>query len=193
VKVILFGATGRVGKLVLEEVKRHGYEVVCFTGDVRIHQDVEKFFSKHDNVDAVISTLGSWGAKTQDILSSGMSYIIPAMKQHKIRRIISLTGAETRSGGDKPTWSSRVLEIILKIIAPEVYKDGQKHLEMLQSSGLNWTVIRSSKMSDTSSSTYMLNAQCPHAWQQVSRQAVACAVVDSLKDRHFQRAPFIHS
>jgi putative NADH-flavin reductase len=193
VKILLFGSTGKVGSLVLRLALKRGFEVVCFEGDVRVKSDVENFFSQHHNADVVISTLGSWGTKTKDILSCGMTNIIPAMKQHTIRRIISLTGAETRLADDQPTWSSRVLEIVLKIIAPKVYHDGQQHLEMLRDSQLIWTVIRSPKMNNGSSSHYHLSTHCPHAWQQVTRKAVATAIVESILSIPKMHSPFIAS
>ena len=190
--IYLFGATGKVGRLVLQEAKRRNIKTICFEGDVRSKREVNNFFKMDGENGVVISTLGSWGTKTQDILTLGMVNIIPAMNSNKLTRIISLTGAETRLKGDNPSLSSRLLEFIMKIITPKIYNDGQKHLELLAEASLDWTVIRSPKMKNGEETSYNLNSQCPQIWQRVTRRSIAKAMIDCIENKPNIKAPFIH-
>ena len=190
--IYLFGATGKVGRLVLAEAKRRNIKAVCFEGDVRSRHDVNDFFKINGDNGVVVSALGSWGTKTQDILTIGMKNIIPAMRRNKLTRIISLTGADTRLDGDSPSISSRLLEVIMKIITPKVYNDGQKHLELLAKTNLDWTVIRSPKMKNGEKNSYHLNSQCPQIWQRINRKSVAKAMIDCIENKPNIKAPFIH-
>src|SRR4051812_42365964 len=99
-QVTVFGASGKVGRLVVAEALQRGYSVKAFVhsrnpfedspklkvvkGDVYDSDDVAKALRGSD---AVISCLGSWGSKRRDVLSSAMRMIIPAMTEQKIGRI----------------------------------------------------------------------------------------------------------
>lgn len=190
--IYLFGSTGKVGRLILAEAKRREIKTICFEGDVRSKKDVNDFFKKNNQNSVVVSALGSWGTKNQDILTLGMMNIIPAMKHSKLTRIISLTGSETRLKGDSPSLSSRLLELIMKIITPKVYNDGQKHLELLAKTNLNWVVIRSPKMKNGEKASYHLNSKCPQIWQRVNRRSIAAAMLDCAENKLNIKAPFIH-
>ncbi len=124
-QITVFGASGKVGRLVVAELLGRGHNVVAFVHSQKL---TEKDFvrdSVHDakatkNIrivqgdiynavqvaaalsgsQAVISVLGSWGTKRKDILCSAMRAIIPAMEQQHIQRIVSLTGHDARTEGD---------------------------------------------------------------------------------------------
>lgn len=205
-KIVIFGANGRVGKLVVHEALKRGHDVTAvvysapedmFGDGVRtvkadIHDRNQVLHAISGN-DAVISTLGSWGTKTQDILSSGMKNIIPSMENANITRIISLTGADARVSGDKPSLSSRVMESIFRVIASKVFSDGEKHIRLLVRSDLEWTVIRSPKMSDGKATDYTLSTVSANAWDTVSRRTIANAMLDVLEtNQQRKKAPIIH-
>lgn len=204
-KLIIFGASGRVGRLVVRQAVTRGYEVTAV-----IHESERSFFGDgveviqldiHDEQavkralngqDFVISTLGSWGTKTKDILTSAMKNIIPEMEKQEMKRIISLTGAETRVESDHPSVSSRILEAMLRLIAPKVYKDGQNHLTLLQESHLVWTILRSPKMRDGKVTNYLLGGRSTQAWDTITRATVAKALLDELESsKYVRKAPII--
>lgn len=206
-KVIVFGASGKVGRLVVKELVRRGYHVTAvvfsednmeFPGGVRVLQlDVHDQLLVREVVkghDVVISCLGSWGTKTKDILTSGMRNIIPSMKREKIKRVISLTGADARYFEDQPPLTSRLARPLLKLIAPKILADGEKHLKLLNESGLQWTVIRSPIMKDGRIVSYKLNNHGCNVWESITRSSVAKAVVNEIEDdQHIRQAPILHA
>lgn len=145
-----------------------------------------------DDVEVVISALGSWHTPSKDILSGGMKAIIPGMKKRGISRIISLTGAEARAKNDALTPLHRIAHMGAEAVAGKILQDAEDHIRQLEESGMDWTVIRSPIMNESGGHAYRLSPRRPYPWTTVNRQAVAVAMVQQLNDSHFrQQAPFI--
>ena len=206
-QVTVFGANGRVGRLVVAELVNRGYTVVAFvhnrshfietprlrviSGDIYNAQDVEKAL---DGSSAVISALGSWGTPMKNILTVGMKHIIPAMKARDLSTIISLTGADARASGDMLEVVHRVSYPFLTAFIGKILADGERHITLLEKSDLDWTVIRSPIMLKRTPNhdRYTLDVRRPFPWQTVPYRLVALAMVNSLQDRTWSKeAPFI--
>ncbi|MEO5950285.1 MAG: NAD(P)H-binding protein [Candidatus Saccharimonadales bacterium] len=206
-QVTVFGANGKVGSLIVEELLGRDYKVVAFVhnqsalkqsdqlsivqGDIYQAIDVEKAL---DGSEMVISALGSWGTPKKDILATGMSFIIPGMKKRNITKIISLTGADARAKGDKLSLLHRISHIGISIIGHKVLFDGEKHIRLLEESKLDWTVVRSPIMSSSAPVTdmYNLGDRRPAPWKTISRQLVVLSMVDLLENHTWtRRSPFL--
>jgi putative NADH-flavin reductase len=102
-KVIVFGANGRVGAQVVKRALEKGHKVTAFVrhtesiallhpnltvvqGDAMHQQDVAKHMAGQD---AVISCLSSDEQSHRLVF---MNHIINAMRQHKVHRIIAIGG-----------------------------------------------------------------------------------------------------
>lgn len=206
VRVTIFGASGRIGRLVVQEALRRGYDVVAF-----VHSDAGFKPSKrlqvvqgdiHDETavaaalagsSVVVSALGSWGTPSKDIVSSGMRSIIPAMETQDIKRIVTLTGAESRASGDRLSIIHKVMRTLLRTAAGRVLADGEEHIRLLEASRLDWTVIRSPIMTPREvRGRYELGRKRPAPWALVSRHAVALSLIDQVEDTEwYKKAPFI--
>lgn len=205
-KIIVFGANGRVGTKVVYELLARGYDVRAF---VRGHHSFES--SRHleviqgdiydaravraaiDGCDAVISALGSWGTPKKDILSTAMKHIVPAMHSLGVSRIISLTGQDARDVHDNPSWFQKMFHWFLLRVAKQILEDGEAHIRELRESSLNWTVLRSPIMNSRGHVNYVLSAALPYPWVTIHRQSVAIAMVDQLEDASFiGTSPFLH-
>lgn len=203
--IVIFGANGKVGRLVVEYALADGYNVTAFVhrrnnlskhphlrivhGDIYEQLDVENAIK---GADVVLSTLGSWGTSKKNVLFSAMANIIPAMKHERIKRIISLTGAEARALGDELGVIHQAAHFALGFVAGKVLRDGERHIKLLEQSGLDWTVIRSPIMSSDESLDYRLSNKRPLPWVTVSRRAVARAMVDQIgSERVTSQAVFL--
>lgn len=206
-KITVFGATGRVGRIIVAECLKRGHTVKAFVhgvstfephenleliqGDIYEPNDVARAV---DGSDAVISALGSWGTKGKDVLTTGMSHIIPAMKSSGITRIISLTGADARFMTDKPNMIQWITHRVFSTIAPSIMIDGESHIKLLAQSGLDWTVVRSPVMNERGKADkYVLRQKLSWPWQTIHRSAVAKAMTDQIEDTSFyKQSPVIH-
>jgi putative NADH-flavin reductase len=217
--VTVFGANGRVGSLVVDELVKRGYTVRAFVHGAPHRKHKEVAYIKGDvangaeveaalgSADAVISALGSWGTPSKDILTVGMKHIIPAMQQKGVRRVISLTGADAWASSQytvrkqaglftkmnkRPAWLQVASHAVFSRLAPKIIQDGETHIALLEKSSLDWTVVRSPVMNEKGASGFVLTERYPWPWQTINRQAVAVALVDQLESTTFiGAAPYI--
>jgi NAD(P)-dependent dehydrogenase (short-subunit alcohol dehydrogenase family) len=204
--ITIFGASGGVGRLLVELLLQRGHTVTVFvhrhspfeaTERLRIARgdihDARHVAAAIAGSDAIGSTLSSWGTPRKDVLSAAMTNICPAMQSAGISRIVSLTGADARGHGDRLTLLHRLFHRVLRIIAGTVLDDGEKHMEILRMSGLHATVVRSPIMFSRADSAYVLNDIRPLPWAMVNRAAVARAMADCLEGvGNADDRPFIH-
>jgi putative NADH-flavin reductase len=206
-QMTVFGASGRVGRRVVAEALSRGYTVVAFVhgktdlkesdqlkvvrGDIYNAEDVDRALAGST---AVVSALGSWGTPKKDILTAGMTNIIPAMRRRRIVTIVSLTGADARAQDDHLSFIHRVMHFFLLFAVRGILVDGEQHIDLLERSGLEWTVIRSPVMiaNDKATERYSLSMTRPMPWRTVAYQSVALAMVNAVQDRTWERrAPYI--
>ncbi len=204
--ITVFGASGKVGRLVVAEALRRGMTVRAFVhssnpfgerpkltvikGDVYGGDDIAKALA---GVDAAVSCLGSWGTPKRNVLSTAMQAVIPAMQAQKISRIVTLTG----SGALAPDKRAGLTHaIFMHLLAPfpagKVFADGEEHMRLLAASNLDWTTIRSPVMNRQSGAGYTLTGTSLNHLRAVTRQSVANCLLDQLGDTAWlRRAPII--
>lgn len=206
-RITVFGANGRVGSRVVAEAARRGHKVRAFVfstsehiephdnieivhGDACKADDVEWAVA---NTDTVINCLGSWGTKTKDIQTRAMQVIIPAMNKHKVRRIVSLTGAEAWAKSDKITFQDKSSHFLFSLFAQKILVDGENHLRQLEQSNLDWTVVRSPKMTNKGvGSAYSFVAKRPSLIAAIRRESVAHVLVDLAEsEQQLYKSPFL--
>ena len=198
-KIVVFGANGRVGQLVVHDALAAGHSVVAFVhGDHAFEEDSrlevhrgdihspEEVDTAINGVDAVISALGSWGTQGKDILTSGMKNIIPSMQKYGVKRIVSLTGSDARMDGEDQGLISCVFRIILMTMAGKILKDGEEHMRLLSASDLDWTIVRSPVMNDRGDpAKYTLVTKKPSLLATINRASVAKALLDLVPTKDF--------
>lgn len=206
-RITVFGAGGKVGRLVVKGALDAGHDVTAFAhhdpkfakdprltvvrGDIHDPEDVVKAVK---GADAVISALGSWGTETKDIVSAGTANIIPAMEAAGAGRVISLTGADARAEGDRLSLMHRLTHAAIQVTPPrKILADGERHIRLLERSGLDWTVIRSPIMNERGDrGSFRLGTGRPAPWATVNRHSVALAMLHLLDtDKYSRQAPFI--
>ncbi len=194
-KVVVFGASGRVGSRVVELLLAEGREVFAvvhthdiFQGTPHLHvrqldiHDAKAVADVLADADAVISTLSNWGSEHGDVLAAAMRAIIPAMDAAGVKRIVSLTGNAAFTADDEPTLVQKANRAMLSKVAPKVLADGEAHMAILKESDLDWTVIRSPVMNGLGSESYKLKKELSGGAATINRQAVAKAMVAQLQD-----------
>ncbi len=165
-KLAIFGGTGRTGQHLVRQAIKAGYQVAALA------RNPEKFdtFSRFQNdplmviegnitdpvcldqvirgAGAVISVLGPTSNEPTFEVSQGMELILAAMKQHGVKRIIISAGAGVGDPEDSPKLFNRLMNVLLKATAKNVYMDMLKTVDLVRSSGLEWTVVRAPMLTD---------------------------------------------
>ncbi len=205
-KIIVFGANGRVGSLVVKRCLEQGHNVTAFVrgnhtfqsspnlsivqGDIYDSSSIESAIPGHN---AVISCLGSWGTPKKDILATAMRTIVPTMEAHGVQRLVSLTGSDARASGDTIDLINRITHPIFSLLAPKIMRDGEEHIQIISKSNLSWTVLRSPVMNDKGRTMYKLRDRRPKPWHTINRNAVAHALVDlAATNDHLKSSPYIY-
>ena len=203
--ITVFGATGKVGRLIVADLLQQGHQVTAFVHrtEPRPHP---RLMAMHGSItdpisalqaiqgaDVVVSALGSWGSQSKDVVSTATAVIIPAMQASGVTRIISVTGSAALAPGDAPSILAKVSRRFLVIVAPKILADGDKHIALLAASQLDWTIIRSPAMLPGNRIAYRLSQQPQSLLQLISRRAVVKCMIDQIADTaHMRTAPIIY-
>lgn len=205
-QITVFGAAGKVGRLVVADAQARGHTVRAFVhshdpftlsdtltvvkGDVNNAERVTKAL---EGSQAVISCLGSWGTPGKNVLTTAMQTLIPAMESQNINRIITLTG----SGAIAPDKVPGLFHVMtMKLLAPfpagKVFADGEAHMRLLADSKLYWTTIRSPVMNSRKDAGYKLSLEITNHFRFIPRQSVAVSMLDQLDSTEWlHQAPVI--
>jgi putative NADH-flavin reductase len=158
-KLIVFGATGTVGILLLKQALQQGYEVTAFTrspeklkslsqvnlkifkGDILNPKDVDDAIHNHD---FVLCALGD-GNKGK-VRAAGTKNIITSMQKNSIRRLICQTtmGLGESEGNLNFFWKYVMFGLLLK----KAFQDHQLQEQYLLGSNLDFTIVRPSAFTD---------------------------------------------
>lgn len=157
-KLIIFGATGSVGRHVVAQALNAGHQVTAFTrsgafpggapaglilrsGDVL---DATAVADAIEGQDAVLCVLGA-GAKG-GLRAPGTANIIAGMKWHGVRRLIcqSTLGAGDSAANLNFWWKHVMFGLLLR----RAMADHEAQEALVRDSGLDWTLIRPAAFTD---------------------------------------------
>lgn len=159
-KIIVFGASGGTGKQVVHEALNAGYEVTVIVRNTEdyifghpllkiIRGDVfepETFKSAMVGKDAVVSCLGYHKREPTTVYSGGITNIMKAMQAGGVKRLICLSNGAI----EIPQNASFLIKFEIKNILQRIFKYSIADMLLMESilnnSGLNWTVIRPSRL-----------------------------------------------
>jgi putative NADH-flavin reductase len=161
-KIVVFGASRGVGSKVVEQALEAGHTVTAFV------RSPEKFGVKHVNLivfkgdsmdaaavehaiaeqEAVISALGPTRPPVPHMMEISAKNIVAGMKRHGVRRLVSTTGAGVRQPEDKPNLIDHFIGYLLNLLAKDVVLDSAENVKVIQTSDLEWTVIRFPRLMD---------------------------------------------
>lgn len=206
-RVVVFGATGRTGRLTVERALEAGFEVVAFVrdasklgalrervsvveGDVLDEERVEGAISGSD---AVLSALGHVEGSPKDVQERGARNIVRAMEKNGVRRLVSLTGAGVKDPRDRPKVSDRLISGALRLLQRSILEDAEKHARVIEESDLEWTIVRVPRLTDEDGrGEYRVGYVGKESGTKVSRADVADFMAKQVEDRtYLRRAPMV--
>ena len=206
--IALFGATGKTGKEFLNKALAAGYTIKALArnpdklppqleklqvikGDVLNAKNVEETI---EGTDIVISLFGHVKGSPEWLQTNGTKNIVDSMKKVGIERIISLSG-----GGlpfpekDKPKFPDKMIRLIMKIAVPKILNDAVKHHEVLENSGLKWTIVRGPRLTEEpEKGTYRVGWVGINASTKIGRADLADFLLKQIEKEAFNyQMPFV--
>jgi putative NADH-flavin reductase len=210
-KIIVFGANGRTGKLIVKQALAKGHAVTAYVRSPGglpqdphlrvIEGDTNDFKAVVDAVGghrAVLSALGANNRKKSDVLATAIPHILEGMRQEYVNRLIVLGAA-----GIDPQWGlyqnalTRFgLWIAKKTALRHPYMDQATQERLIAASDLDYTIVRAPRLMDGPfTGTYrVLPDALPSGATTVNRADVADFMLQQLPDPRFHRqGPYIGS
>ncbi|MBX2823378.1 MAG: SDR family oxidoreductase [Gammaproteobacteria bacterium] len=157
-RIAIFGATGSVGRHLVDQALQAGHEVTAFSrnpeslavshdrlrivrGDVRLLADVN---AAVEGQDAVFCTLGA--GRDGSLRSEGTRNIVDAMLAAGVRRFICQTtlGAGDSAGNLTFFWKYIMFGLLLRA----AFADHERQEAIVRDSSLDWTIVRPGAFTD---------------------------------------------
>ncbi len=159
-RILLIGASGGVGRAVLEEAARRDWAVVAQTRDPSKldalpcrgqilgcdPRDIDALADGLAGADAAIFALGVDTLGPTTLFSTSTAALIAAMGRAGVRRLVAVTGVgagETRGHG-----GFLYDRIIFPLFTWRRYEDKERQEAMIAESGLDWTIVRPAPFSE---------------------------------------------
>ncbi|MFC7877506.1 NAD(P)-dependent oxidoreductase [Isoptericola sp. NPDC057391] len=195
-KIAVLGASGRTGRLVVEEARRRGHHVVAVVRDpARLGDltpdgvatadglDAAAVTAALAGVDAVVSALGPVPGSAPGIQGELTRVLVRAARDAGVRRAVVVTASGWVVDGDDPL--SRYLA---KPILARALRDANAGFALaepsVRESGLDWTIVRPPMLRDGAArGRYHERRDGNVRWRwSVRRADLAAAVCDLLAD-----------
>lgn len=204
-RIAVFGATGTVGRHIVEQALARGYEVTALTRDAgRITRTHERLRIVEGDVldpgaveravsgqDAVLVALGN--GRKGVVRAEGTRTIIEAMNRTGVKRLIcqSTLGA----GDSRPNLNFVWKYLMFGLLLRPAYADHQQQETYVRASGLDWTIVRPSAFTDgPRTGTYRRGFGVNETGLslKIARADIAEFLLDQVTDRTYvHRAPGI--
>jgi putative NADH-flavin reductase len=162
VKVVVFGATGRIGgKLVAGGIAR-GHEVTAAARrpddvDARVRTSrvvqcdildgtqVGEAVAGHEAV--IVATGARFFLASGKVHSRGIANVIVAMHQHACRRLVCVSAVGTHDEHD-PNLPPFFTRVVRPLLLGETYRELRDMEAQVQASGLDWTLVHVLRLSN---------------------------------------------
>ena len=193
----VFGASGRSGAPLVEQALAAGHTVKAFVRDPAKlnvkHERLELIQGDAKNeaavaravegTDVVLSTIGHTKTSSKDVQSVATDNIIRAMREHGVKRFISLTGAGVKDSHDEPKVIDRIFGLLLATFARAVIQDAERHAELIRSSALDYVIVRGPRLTDgPHTGNYKVGYVGKDSGTQASRADVADFMLKQVND-----------
>lgn len=168
-RIAVFGATGIVGRAIMREALAKGYEVTALTRDATkvkcasakltivegYVMDRKAVNKTLEGVDAVIQCLGIGGkgdGRPTTFVSEANGLIMEEMARMGVRRLIAISAIGAGDSLYFLPWIYRKMVLPLTMKWFQAIIDDKNRMEpMIESSGLDWTIVRCTTVKETAS------------------------------------------
>jgi putative NADH-flavin reductase len=202
-KLVVFGATGKSGRQIVEQALADGHEVTAFARNraaisinhpkLKVVQgdalDASAVSQAIAGQDAVLFAIGINRRSTMTVCTDATRNIIAGMKEHGVRRFICLSAYGASETKDTALYSK-----VLRAFIGKRVEDKDRQEELLRASDLDWVLVRPPLLTNGARrGRYLVGADIPiKLFSSVSRADVAEFMLKQLTDdTYLRQAPTI--
>lgn len=204
-RILVAGASGRTGRLIVEQALGHGHHVRAMVHETEIDLthprlevvagDVLAFDSVGaavDGVDAVAFAVGSGGSREVRVFSEGIANVLHGMALHGVDSLVALSAAGVFARKDRRL--SLGFRAMISTVLKPVYDDLERMEQRIAASGVSWTIVRPVGLSDepgTGRYRLTLDGSLMAKAARVPRADVAAVALKALETHSFDRATLV--
>ncbi len=196
-KIIIFGGTGDLGKIITKKLIEKNQNICILsrqplnsnehlqyvTGNVLDIEAVKKCINEGDRV---IVALG-FNNSDIDTMSRGTNNVITAMKDKNCKRLICVSA---QGAGD--SWDYMPNEFKEMVLNDQIlkasFKDHGIQEKLVMQSQLEWTIVRPTEIIDADETrSYSINTITENSTFQISKYDVAAFIVNELFEKKYLR------
>lgn len=206
IPVLIFGASGRTGRHLIEQALAAGHTVTAFVRDHRAllaqHPSLKNHPKLHviegdvlnpDAIDAamlgqraVLSALGFSGRKGTESLLKATENIVAAMRKYRVHRLICLAPAPEKEGWARRGLLGRLLSTLLRK-SPSA-QAWERQLDSIRGSPLEWVLVRPTRLTDDAARrSYQVSVGWAEVPEGIPRADVAAFMLEQLRNRRYIR------
>jgi uncharacterized protein YbjT (DUF2867 family) len=206
-KILVLGATGGTGRLIVREAVAKGHDVVALVrskanaaglvgaelvdGDGRDEAALTRAIR---GCDAVVSSLGTGISPFREVtlLSTATRALVGVMTRQKVSRLVCITGM---GAGDSRGHGGLLYDrLFLPLLLRKVYADKDRQEDAIRASALDWVIVRPTVLNDEPARgriRALTDLSGVHGGK-ISRADVADFVVEQLTaDTWLRKAPLV--
>jgi putative NADH-flavin reductase len=198
VKVLIIGATGATGRVLMREALEQGHEVTALARNPsalapedhrpRVLQgnalDASEVEAAVAGQDAVLSALGTRSTRPTTLFSQSTHNLISAMNKHGVRRLVCITGIG--AGESKGHVGFLYDRIMLPFVVKNIYEDKNRQEEAIKQSDLDWVIVRPARLTDEAAKgEYRVYLGGSYTAKTISRADVAAFMLAQLTDETY--------
>lgn len=203
--VVVLGATGATGRVLVPELVRRGHTVTALVrdparaptgvrvvvGDVRDRTVLGEAVA---GADAVVSVLGPRG-RDRDLHRTMAENLVTVMAGAGVSRYVGVSGAGMDAPGDRKRRRDRVISFLVQRLAPATVADKAAELAVWRTTDLDWTLVRPPRLNDgPATGRVEHDAHRSTRSTRMSRADLAELLADILEqDLYLRRVPFAAS
>jgi putative NADH-flavin reductase len=197
-KVLIIGATGATGRVLMREALEQGHEVTALARNPsalapedhrpRVLQgnalDASEVEAAVAGQDAVLSALGTRSTRPTTLFSQSTHNLISAMNKHGVRRLVCITGIG--AGESKGHVGFLYDRIMLPFVVKNIYEDKNRQEEAIKQSDLDWVIVRPARLTDEAAKgEYRVYLGGSYTAKTISRADVAAFMLAQLTDETY--------
>jgi putative NADH-flavin reductase len=202
-KLIVFGASGRTGRELVQQALAQQHVVTAFVrnpaafdlqhehlrvvhSDITAYDEVERAV---DGQDAVISALGPHTLRTRvPALVAGVRNIVRAMEKLGVRRLVNTSALGV---GDSEAAQNAVFRYLIRpVLLGRDYADHEANEQAIRDSDLEWVIVRPARLVHRPrTGQYQVDLDLPATFPfgRIGRADVADFILKQLADTPFLR------
>jgi putative NADH-flavin reductase len=207
--VAVLGASGRTGRIFVQEAVRRGHIVKALIRDlnrghdfptgVKVIQgdatDESSLQQLIEGADVVVSLLGQAKGSSSDLKEKSTRLSLSIMQRKGVKRFLRLASAPigVPGEGDNRTGGQKLVAGLMKLLDGAKVDDELKASEDVRHSSVEWTLVRAPILTDTPyPGKYQVSSLGRKSGRKVSRATIARFILDEIENgKYIRKSPLV--